>query len=61
MQLRDVPDLARWFGDMAARPAAQRAYAQGERFRREGGTVDGKARSVLFGQSAATLRGSGAR
>ena len=61
MQLSDFPDLARWFGDIAARPATQRAYAQGERFRREGGTVDEKARAVLFGQSAATLRASGAR
>ena len=58
MDLGLFPDLARWFHGIGARDATRRAYAAGEHLRREGGTVDAQARAVLFGQSAATLRGA---
>jgi len=57
MRLDDFPEVKRWFEDIGARPATQRAYARGEQYRRGEGTVDEQARAVLFGQSAATLRG----
>lgn len=55
-KLEDFPHLKRWFEAIHARPAVQRAYEIGKRYR----TVpanDPAAAKVLFGQSATTVRG----
>ncbi|MBU1358038.1 MAG: glutathione S-transferase N-terminal domain-containing protein [Gammaproteobacteria bacterium] len=55
--LDDFPHLHRWFDAIAARPATVQAYARGDAFgQRPGVTEEGK--KLLFGQTAATLRGA---
>ncbi|MCW5620179.1 MAG: glutathione S-transferase N-terminal domain-containing protein [Burkholderiales bacterium] len=53
--LRDFPNLQRWFAAMQARPAVQRAYEVGKRLNTRP-TVDEDARKFLFGQNASTVR-----
>ncbi|WP_336963286.1 glutathione binding-like protein [Sphingobium aquiterrae] len=57
--LVDFPHLARWFGDVAARPATVRAYAQAERINPPDAPVvsDEESWRILFGQDAATVKG----
>ena len=53
--LSDFPDLSRWFAAVAARPATERAYAQGHPFTARP-TVTEAGKSILFGQTAKTGR-----
>ncbi len=53
--LKDFPALAAWFGRIGERPATQRAYALAATVN-QAPTVDEKARAILFGQDAKTVR-----
>jgi GSH-dependent disulfide-bond oxidoreductase len=55
-KLEDFPNLRRWFEAIKARPATERAYARAKEFQTLPPNSD-EARKVLFGQSAATVRG----
>jgi len=52
----DFPNLKRWFDAISARPAVERGRAVGRELPRKN-SMDDEARKVLFGQSAATIRG----
>jgi GST-like protein len=54
--LDDFPHLKRWFETIRARPAVQRAYEIGPRYRPEPEMSDAD-KKVLFGQTAATVKG----
>ncbi len=54
--LDDFPNLKRWFDAVAARPAVVRGRAVGRELPRQT-PMDDEARKVLFGQTAAVLRG----
>lgn len=54
--LDDFPHLKRWFDAIAARPAVERGRAVGRELPRKN-SMDDEARKVLFGQTAAVLRG----
>lgn len=51
MVLSDFPNLARWFAQIRARPATERAYAQGA-FNTPKTTFSDEERRILFGQGA---------
>jgi GST-like protein len=53
--LDDFPNLNRWFGAVAARPATVRAYAKGSEINTTP-TVTQEAKKLLFGQAAHTVR-----
>ena len=53
--LKDFPALAGWFARIRERPATQRAYALAATVN-QAPTVDDKARAILFGQDAKTVR-----
>ncbi len=53
--LADFPNLQRWFTAIKVRPATQRAYDKGKTVS-EASVVNEASRSILFGQSAATVR-----
>ena len=53
--LDDFPHLRRWFESIKARPATERAYARAAEINTQPSVSDDKARSVLFGQTAATV------
>lgn len=55
--LADFPHLKRWFEAMAARPAVQAAYAEGKALHLEA-AVNEDSRDLLFGQSAASVKGT---
>lgn len=54
--LADFPSLARWHGDIKARPATERAYAKGKEVQPHPAPMSDEAKKVLFGQTAATGR-----
>lgn len=55
--LDDFPHLKRWFEDVAARPATQRAYARAAEVNPDqASAVNQASRSVLFGQDAGTVK-----
>jgi GSH-dependent disulfide-bond oxidoreductase len=51
------PHLKRWFDAISARPAVERARAAGRELA-QSVTMDEETRKVLFGQTAATVKGS---
>ncbi len=53
--LKDFPALAVWFSRIRERPATERAYALAATVN-QAPTVDEKARAILFGQDAKTVR-----
>ncbi|MDI1479878.1 glutathione binding-like protein [Polyangium sp. y55x31] len=56
--LDDFPHLKRWFEAIEARPAVERGRAAGrELVQNQSSTMDDEAKKVLFGQTAATVRG----
>ena len=55
-KLDDFPHLARWFAQVAERPATQRAYARAAHINTQP-TVSGDAGKVLFGQTASLKPG----
>jgi len=55
-KLEDFPNLKRWFQAIWARPATARAYKRGKEFQTTAPNSE-EARKILFGQSAATVRG----
>ncbi|MDI1443799.1 glutathione S-transferase N-terminal domain-containing protein [Polyangium sp. 6x1] len=56
--LDDFPHLKRWFDAIEARPAVERGRAVGrELVQNQSPTMDDEAKKVLFGQTAATVRG----
>lgn len=55
--LEDFPDLKRWFEAIRQRPATVAAYARGEPFSSRP-TVNDESRRVLFGQTAASVKGA---
>ena len=54
--LDEFPHLKRWFETIRARPATVRAYEKAEQINTQP-TVSGESKSVLFGQTAATVAG----
>jgi GSH-dependent disulfide-bond oxidoreductase len=54
--LDDFPHLKRWFEAIRMRPATVRAYQKAEQINTQP-TVSGESKSVLFGQTAATVAG----
>jgi GSH-dependent disulfide-bond oxidoreductase len=52
--LDDFPHLKRWFHEIAARPATQRAYAKAKEINTQP-TVSEEAKKLLFGQTAAVV------
>jgi len=55
-KLEDFPQLKRWFETIAARPATKRAYEKGKAIN-VAPVMDDEAKRILFGQTAATVRG----
>ncbi|MBA2352804.1 MAG: glutathione binding-like protein [Burkholderiales bacterium] len=55
LDLADFPNVQRWFADIKARPATQRAYDKGKTVS-EAPVVDESSRGILFGQSAKTIK-----
>jgi GST-like protein len=51
--LDEFPHLRRWFDAIRSRPAVQRAYEIGPRYRPENAVLSDKDKKVLFGQTAA--------
>ena len=57
--LKDFPNVERWFEAIAARPAVQRAYAAGAHLQRERSGFTDEERRILFGQTAASVAPKG--
>ena len=53
--LNDFPHLKRWFQEIAARPATQRAYAKAKEVNTQP-TVSEEAKKLLFGQTANVVK-----
>ena len=57
--LKDFPNVERWFEAIAARPAVPRAYAAGAHWQRERSGFTDEERRILFGQTAASVAPKG--
>jgi len=57
--LKDFPNVERWFEAIAARPAVRRAYAAGAHLQRERSGFTDEERRILFGQTAASVAPKG--
>jgi GST-like protein len=57
--LKDFPNVERWFEAIAARPAVRRAYAAGAHWHRERSGFTDEERRILFGQTAASVAPKG--
>ena len=57
--LKDFPNVERWFEAIAARPAVLRAYAAGAHLQRERSGFTDEERRILFGQTAASVAPKG--
>jgi len=57
--LKDFPNVERWFEAIAARPAVCRAYAAGAHWQRERSGFTDEERRILFGQTAASVAPKG--
>jgi GST-like protein len=57
--LKDFPNIERWFKAIGARPAVRRAYAAGAHLQRERSGFTDEERRILFGQTAATVAPKG--
>ncbi len=56
-KIEDTPHVAAWFERIKQRPATERAYARAKEVS-TAPVVDEESKKVLFGQSAATVRGA---
>jgi GSH-dependent disulfide-bond oxidoreductase len=57
-KLEDFPHLKRWFETIRARPATERAYARGKEVNPAGAQpMSEEAKKILFGQTAAVVKG----
>lgn len=54
--LADFPHLKAWFERIQARPATQRAYKIVDQFDQSSSVRDERARAILFGQDASTIK-----
>lgn len=54
--IEEFPSLKRWLEAVRERPATRRAYEIGSQYQRREATVDEEARSILFGQTAKSVR-----
>ena len=58
INLDDFPSVKRWFGDMSDRPAVKAAYDRAAKVN-AGAPVTDASKSILFGQTAETVRQAG--
>lgn len=56
-KFEDFPSLKRWIEAIRERPAVKRPYEAGKPFQSNRSNTDPEVRKILFGQSAATVRG----
>jgi GST-like protein len=54
--LDDFPSIKRWFDRISSRPATVKAYAKAQPYSSQPGMTE-EARNILFGQTAASVRG----
>jgi GSH-dependent disulfide-bond oxidoreductase len=54
--LADFPHLKRWFEEIKARPATQRAYAKADEINKAPVAQDEESRKILFSQTGAVVR-----
>jgi GSH-dependent disulfide-bond oxidoreductase len=55
-RLADFPHLKRWFEEIRARPATQRAYAKADEINKAPVAPDEESRKILFSQTGAVVR-----
>jgi GST-like protein len=55
-RLEDFPHLKRWFEEIKARPATERAYAKADKINKAPVAPDEESRKILFSQTGAVVR-----